>query len=589
MASAALVALAAATCSSTPENATATSGPGGASTSTVSGGGKGNGEGGLFNASTGAGGGAAPTSLCTGDLRGVLDETGKLVMTCPPDQGCLEGKCVAPCDAADGSHSTLGCTYYAIQAPMTGGDKGSSLRGGCFASVVVNQWPTPVTLSVSRAGTSFSAESVGRLLGTDGMGNLVYDPLPGGVLPPNQAAVLFLSRDPTLSNNTVACPAGTSPAISTDGAAEETGLGDAFQISTDRPVTAYSVFPWGGAPSYVPSATLLFPVSAWEKGYVAPGIADKYVVPKTSTFECHAFMMVAASQDDTHVTLVPTVDVVPGMVAGASANTPVTYDLARGQYLLITQIHNLGGSVIGADKPVGLWIGSDLFMVPANTPDADATTAMIPPLHALGSEYVGATFALTAPTPWQIVGVVDGTKLTYDPAPPAGAPTSIDARQVLEFDAQAEFTVKSQDANHPFFMAVYRRGDAPKAPSGPDYVPLLTPPQYRAQYVFATDPTYKTTTLVFIRKKGPSGFADVALDCVASITGWMPIGSAGIYEVARVGFGSGNDCKNGVREAHSDNPFGLTVWGWDFAASYGYPAGGNLAPVNNVEVPPVPK
>jgi hypothetical protein len=47
----------------------------------------------------------------------------------------------------------------------------------------------------------------------------------------------------------------------------------------------------------------------------------------------------------------------------------------------------------------------------------------------------------------------------------------------------------------------------------------------------------------------------------------------------------------------STEPFGLWVWGWGtpetsmFTAnvSYGYPAGENVAPINQVVVPPVPR
>jgi hypothetical protein len=31
------------------------------------------------------------------------------------------------------------------------------------------------------------------------------------------------------------------------------------------------------------------------------------------------------------------------------------------------------------------------------------------------------------------------------------------------------------------------------------------------------------------------------------------------------------------------------VWGTDFYASYGYPAGGNIGTINEVVVPPVPR
>jgi hypothetical protein len=46
-------------------------------------------------------------------------------------------------------------------------------------------------------------------------------------------------------------------------------------------------------------------------------------------------------------------------------------------------------------------------------------------------------------------------------------------------------------------------------------------------------------------------------------------------------------CDNGPHTASSAGPFGLMVWGLDSASSYGYPAGGNIATINTVVVPPM--
>src|SRR5262249_20488244 len=117
--------------------------------------------------------------------------------------------------------------------------------------------------------------------------------------------------------------------------------------------------------------------------------------------------------------------------------------------------------------------------------------------------------------------------------------------------------------------------------------------QYRAEYLFVTDPTYRYTALAFVRKKDSNGeFSEVTLDCMGPVTGWEPVGSTGDYEVARpliVQDGAGvGSCNNGVHIGKSDAPFGLTVWGYDSWASYAYPAGMSIRPVNTVVVPPVP-
>src|SRR5262249_46306977 len=108
--------------------------------------------------------------------------------------------------------------------------------------------------------------------------------------------------------------------------------------------------------------------------------------------------------------------------------------------------------------------------------------------------------------------------------------------------------------------------------------------------------------------KVADGFKPVTLDCAGDLTGWQPIGTSGDYELTRVDlvrhdFAPQAGCDNGRHTMTSDAPFGLTVWGWGSAetgdlevedlytqaVSYAYPAGASVQPVNDVEVPPVPK
>jgi hypothetical protein len=134
---------------------------------------------------------------------------------------------------------------------------------------------------------------------------------------------------------------------------------------------------------------------------------------------------------------------------------------------------------------------------------------------------------------------------------------------------------------------------SPSEIGDPETVNIIPPEQYLSYYLFATDPTYGNTSLVFVRQKGNDQlFHDVHLDCMDPVGGWMPAGLSGNYEVARVmivqdGQGVGL-CNNGVHTATSEVPFGLWVWGYDPYASYAYPAGMSVEPINQVVVPPTP-
>jgi hypothetical protein len=125
-----------------------------------------------------------------------------------------------------------------------------------------------------------------------------------------------------------------------------------------------------------------------------------------------------------------------------------------------------------------------------------------------------------------------------------------------------------------------------------DWVNLLAPAQFLQRYVFFTDPTYATTSLVVTRVKGPKGFSDVTIDCLGGpISNWMDVDTAKKYQVAHVELVHGTkpvaNCTGSNHQATSDGQFGINVWGTDFCASYGYPAGGNVGTaINGVSVMP---
>jgi hypothetical protein len=151
---------------------------------------------------------------------------------------------------------------------------------------------------------------------------------------------------------------------------------------------------------------------------------------------------------------------------------------------------------------------------------------------------------------------------------------------------------------------------------------VVPPPQYLPRYTFFTDPTYPETNLVVVRvRDGQTGqMPDVALDCAGVLTGWSPVGTSGVYEMTRIDLSTGDFqgvglCDNGVHTIEATIPgastgsgapvpqVGVTIWGWGNGVtsppdqtnpedelnpkftrwvSYGYPAGANFQPLNNV-------
>ncbi|MCA9617737.1 MAG: hypothetical protein KC731_01870, partial [Myxococcales bacterium] len=221
--------------------------------------------GGGFSFGCGDFGGGNTTQLgCTADLRYVVDENGNVVEDCWPNSGCADGMCVAPCTAAAASQGTVGCDFTVATPHFYVG-----IAPPCFAVFVANNWPTDAPLTVTRDGVNYDATQFGRI--AEGNANAAsWAPVPSTGVPPGEVAVLFLSQDPSSVNGTpLTCP--VTPAInqSQGSAVSGSNVGKAWTITAGVPVSAYDILPYGGASSYLPSAELLLPTSAWGDNYIA--------------------------------------------------------------------------------------------------------------------------------------------------------------------------------------------------------------------------------------------------------------------------------------------------------------------------------
>ena len=564
---------------------------------------------------------------CSADLRSVVDQSGNVVTTCPDDQGCAGGKCIAACAAAAASHGSLGCDFW-VGTPVTT-DIESGQAQPCFAMFVANTWPVAAALTVSYGGTTYNPTTFGYIPSQSAPG--MWPALTAQGIPVNDVAVLYLSgaanvgfvEDPT---DILSCPQATATGNSTmpvwtSGAGGGTGKYSAFHVTSSVPVTAYDVFPFGGANSHFPAAELLYPSSAWGTNYVVAATPQGTLSPGRLKYAD-----ILASEDGTSVTFSPAVSLPGGGGYPAVASgTSTTFTLNAGQYAHLETdptATDLSGSIVLATKAVSVTAGDDLFRLqPFAEPGGDATHAQIAPVSALGHDYAVSPYATRRADLqeesiyYRIVGVVAGTTLTYDPAVP-GAPTSTAQAQVSDFQAVGAFRVASQDKNHPFSIAqvmstgnmnfvdggTFRTDCAtiqyltePKTCGDEDFVPLVPPTQFLSDYVFFTDPTYSTTTLDLVRAKAAGVFQDVTIDCLGTIGGWKAIDSAGTYQYTRVDLlravppGTMPDagtCTNGRHVATSKGPFGLVVYGLDTYSSYGYPAGGNAAVLSGVVVAP---
>jgi hypothetical protein len=526
----------------------------------------------------------APTCpRCSADKSAVIDCDGNAV-ACDADQTCADAVCQNGCAAAEANHESVGCDYYAVDMDAATGPP----QDACYTVFVANTSRANVHINVEWNAQSIDLATFARL--PTGTGQALtyspYDPVAG--LAPNQVAILFLAYAPGLGN--VACP--VPAAIGTDAQIAGTGFGHAFHITTDLPVVAYQMLPFGGGAAAATGASLLLPSSAWSTNYVAVEAYDTEAPP--IDFGMGPSMNIVAMEDATTVTIRPKSALLAGggLVAGA-AQQPYTFTLGKGQYAQFSETAPLSGSPVTSDKPIGVFGGNQIMSIIRCC--GDHGEQMMAPASALGSEYVMAPHGDRKPGSdprlFRIYGSVDGTELTYDP--PNLGPAVLGLGGYAEISSDVPFIVKSQDSNHPISTFTYMTGAGEQGEGGwgdADFVRLVPPAQYLSHYVFFTDVTYPFTKLTVVRTKKNGAFSDVTLECMPGpITGWTPVGD---YEIAYVSlvdhWSSVNGCNNGVHTMSSANPFGVWVWGWGSEdtstgwVSYGYPAGEAILPINNV-------
>jgi len=512
-----------------------------------------------------------------------------VVETCSPDRYCVDGGCqtLGACDAAALLQRSEGCDFWAIKTELN-----AEAKGACFAVFVANTGTSPAHLTVAYGNEALPVAEFARIPKGQGQ-DLSFAPFNSEFgLPVGEVAILFLSQGP---GNKPACPAG--PAVPLETQIAGTGRGKAFHITSDVPVAAYQMQPFGGGSAAVTAASLLLPTSVWDTSYIAvsAGPAGPSGTP---------LLTFVARENNTHVTLRPKVAVVSGAgVAGGPAGTPLQYTLARGESLQINQSLELTGSQVVADRPFAVFGGSTCLNVPTNAYACDGAHQQIPPIHALGHAYAAVRYRNREPDkeeapPWRLVGVADGTQLIWSPKKPVGAPDTLEFGQIAEFNAPGPFTVRSQAEDHPFYASAYMTGGQTFGGTGdPEWVNLIPSAQYQKRYIFFTDPTYSETELVVVRREEDGSFADVKLDCAGNLVAWKPLGEG--LQWTRVQLVTGNfknvgNCANGRHVISSTKPFGVTVWGWGSGASellytkyvsYAYPAGATIRPINTVDLP----
>jgi hypothetical protein len=172
----------------------------------------------------------------------------------------------------------------------------------------------------------------------------------------------------------------------------------------------------------------------------------------------------------------------------------------------------------------------------------------------------------------RIYGNVNGTHLTYSPAPPLGAPTTIDAGEAVELGlVHSDFEIRG---DHEFAVGSFMPGGSMldqtgKGEGDPSQSFFAAVEQYRTKYVFLAPSDYDFSYADVVSPPG----ATLTLDGSPVTDTPSPIGGSS-FGVVRIKLDAGND---GAHVLVASQPVGLQVVGYGLYTSYQVPGGLNLA------------
>jgi hypothetical protein len=385
------------------------------------------------------------------------------------------------------------------------------------------------------------------------------------------------------------------------------GVGRGFRLTADVPILAYQWNPYG-LELFSTDASLLLPKTSLDGTYI---VAAWGTGPGASWQQLRSQVTVVATEDGTHVSFIPSVNVaamggVGPFTAGVQtgAYTLNAYDVLAFEAGILDQ--DVTGTVVLADKPVSVFGGHSCANVPSGAYAAcDHVEEQLLPLAAWGTETVlarhaprqGCSSQPADPVVWRIISGVANMTVTFDPpAPaPAGASYSFSQQgQLLQFiGAGDHFAVGTlnapPDPQHPeapFFAYQLMTGTTYGGCAGSEGDPmmLLSPPagQFLDRYVFNTDSVFDFAYdhIVVVR---PAGVA-VELDCMGQLpdSSFAQVGSSD-WEVGRFFIdnpGNTTGCLDGAHVLTAAGQVGLSVVGTSSANSYGYLGGVGVRSIN---------
>jgi hypothetical protein len=280
---------------------------------------------------------------------------------------------------------------------------------------------------------------------------------------------------------------------------------------------------------------------------------------------------IVATEDGTSVTITPTVT-----TNGHTAGIPYTITLNQGQTYFLRNTNpspdDLSGSLISSDKPIAVFGSHQCANIPnGNVFACDYLVEQLSPVSAWGKNFVAIPLKtrLNGDT-FRFLASKNNTSVSVNGVSVA----TLNKGQFFQTIISGSSQITSSE---PILVAQYSNGTTYDNVTSDPFKMLIFPyEQFLNSYTITTPAS--GFRFNFANVVAPSAaVGSIKMDDVTiPSSAFAPIGSSGFY-------GAQVDLSLGTHNFNGTNlPFGIFVYGFDQADSYGYPGGGSLSPIATV-------
>lgn len=465
---------------------------------------------------------------------------------------CYSGSCQTECEMAAINKSYMGCEYYAVDLQNANGEyRHRGVNSPYYYAIIISN-PSIRNVSVNI---------------TDSLG---YNET--RVIAPN--AIEIFEMDTVVSTGSYSSGGSTYYTWNDTHQLVGTGFGDdySYKIESTLPIITYQFSPLGGSLNFSNDASLILPITAYGNEYRFLSW-EYWNYPGTGTGP--SVMTIVAKEDNTNVSVnIKSPTASGGGIPQLAIGETHSQVLNAGEILqFVNTSGDMSGSLINADKPIGVYGGHDCTFIPYNQWACDHVEEQLFPTNTWGNNYlvVKTNPRGTEKDYYKIVANENNTIINFTPAVTT-SPITLNAGDVYSFNTISDFQISS---TKPIMVGQFMASQNDGAGTGdPAFILQVPVEQYRKDYLFLVPNTYTYDYVTIVAPKKTDGtVVDVRLDgTLLNNSQFTNIGTSN-YKRARISL------TDGTHSIVADEPVGISVYGYDQYVSYGYPGGLNLKDV----------